>query len=83
MPVMPRISSRARKIAYSILGTPPNLRKDRNGNKVNKRLQFEESSLVKQSFVFPEGIVVDPLRVLKENHGNRIRNDARIVLLPA
>jgi len=49
MPIMPRVKGKAETIAYKILGIPPNLRKTktvRNG-KLKKRLQFEETRLVR------------------------------------
>lgn len=36
MPLMPRFDKKATKIAYAILGTPPNLRKGNKGKKYLK-----------------------------------------------
>lgn len=50
MPLMPRFKSKGSKIAYNILGTPANLikhRKSERDTKVDKRLNFEESRLVR------------------------------------
>lgn len=48
MPVMPRVKGKAEKIAYKILGIPPNMRKDKTANnKVNKRLLAENTRLVR------------------------------------
>jgi hypothetical protein len=49
MPAMPRIKGKAEKIAYKILGVPFNMRlyKTKNRNKVEKRLDFEETRLVR------------------------------------
>jgi hypothetical protein len=50
MPGMPRISGKAEKIAFKILGTPANLRKDKKypmGEKTEKRLEFEETIRVR------------------------------------
>lgn len=48
MPAMPRSNKKAEKIAFAILGTPPNLRKPKKTMpedvKVEGRLNFEESS---------------------------------------
>lgn len=57
MPTMPRFNKKATKIAYKILGTPHNLRKDAkspekgegriealsNQGAINRRLTFEET----------------------------------------
>lgn len=48
MPMMPRVPGKATKIAFNILGTPPNLRK--KSKKVTKREQNvirRESSLIR------------------------------------
>lgn len=49
MPAMPRPSGKATKIAYKVLGTPPNLKqkKSKVQKKINKRLIFEETSIVR------------------------------------
>ena len=48
MPSMLRLDKKSKKIAYSILGTPPNLRKDRKKNdQIDRRLLFEETSRVR------------------------------------
>ncbi len=45
MPGMPRISSKAKKIAYSIIGVPSNMKKHKKVNrKIQKRLVFEETT---------------------------------------
>lgn len=45
MPAMPRVSKKAIKIAYNILGVPNNMRKDKKKNrKVRERLEFEETT---------------------------------------
>lgn len=46
MPAMPRMKSKATKIAYKILGEPLNLQRKRTPSekKVNKRLIFEETT---------------------------------------
>jgi hypothetical protein len=43
---MPRIPGKGKKLAYKLLGTPPNIAFKRNKmqQEVNKRLAFEESS---------------------------------------
>jgi hypothetical protein len=45
MPAMPRILGKATKIAYKIMGTPPNIAHKRTPEekKINKRLLFEET----------------------------------------
>ncbi len=47
MPGMPRISGKAKKIAYKILGTPANQEKKqpKRKRKIQKRLVFEETIL--------------------------------------
>lgn len=50
MPVMPRMSRKAQKIAYKVLGVPANMRKHKRVNrskKVEQRLVFEETYRVK------------------------------------
>lgn len=49
MPVAPRQNRKATKIAFSILGTPPNLKFKRNAHQewVNKMLLTQETSRVK------------------------------------
>lgn len=50
MPGMPRIEGKAKKIAFKILGTPANLRKEARkgmGEKIEKRLEFEETVRVR------------------------------------
>lgn len=49
MPGMPRISGKAKKIAYSILGKPSNMQQKLTSSesKVNKRLIYEETARVK------------------------------------
>lgn len=44
---MPRMSGKARKIAYAILGKPANLKKKPRKTKVEQRIDFEESSRVR------------------------------------
>jgi hypothetical protein len=49
MPAMPRFSAKGTKIAYKILGVPPNIAFKRNKKErsVNKRLTFEETARVR------------------------------------
>jgi len=50
MPVMPRIKGKAERIAYEILGIPINMRNKRRTakhSKIKKRLNFEETRLVR------------------------------------
>lgn len=47
MPVMPRFKSDATKIAYDILGKPPNMRPKTKNSKVKKQLQFEQTTRVR------------------------------------
>ena len=49
MPTMPRIDNKSKKIAYKILGIPANLddKKTPEQNKINKRLDFEETIRVR------------------------------------
>jgi hypothetical protein len=44
MPVMTRIKGKATNIAFKILGTPPNMRKNKikTGKKKKEQLNFEE-----------------------------------------
>ena len=50
MPGMPRCDKRAEKIAFEILGTPPNMRKGKNNERdkrkteIKERLDFEETT---------------------------------------
>lgn len=49
MPAMPRPQTKAKKIAYKILGIPQNIAFKRSPEQkyVNKRLMFEETARVK------------------------------------
>ena len=49
MPAMPRPKGKAKKIAYKILGTPPNIayKRSKAERKINKRLLFEETIRVR------------------------------------
>jgi len=49
MPAMPRPAGKARKIAYSILGVPENMKDKQTSEqkKVNKELVFEETIRVR------------------------------------
>ena len=48
MPAMPRMSGKAKKIAYAILGKPQNMFDDKKkSDQVEKRLQFEETVRVR------------------------------------
>lgn len=49
MPAMPRIPGKPTKIAYKILGTPPNISFKRTPAEkaVNKRLVYEETTRVR------------------------------------
>ena len=48
MPAMPRVTKKADKIAFKILGTPPNMQKDKSVNSdTEKRLVFEETNRVR------------------------------------
>jgi hypothetical protein len=49
MPAMPRLSSKTTKIAYKIMGVPPNMQRKRKKkeDKVNQRLIFEETIRVR------------------------------------
>jgi hypothetical protein len=42
MPLMPRMNGKAKKIAYAILGTPPNMRK---GGKVKFKPEYNPNEL--------------------------------------
>jgi hypothetical protein len=50
MPAMPRCDKKAEKIAFDILGTPPNMREGKNNQRKTKqtdikgRLDFEETT---------------------------------------
>lgn len=46
MPIMPRPPGKAKKIAFSILGTPPNML---NLNKRGSRERYEERLLYKET----------------------------------
>lgn len=49
MPAMPRMDDKSKKIAFKILGTPPNMRDQhkKSHDKINKRLVFEETLKVR------------------------------------
>lgn len=50
MPAMLRMDKKAEKIAFHILGTPPNLRKakkSKKDSKIEERLVFEETVRVR------------------------------------
>lgn len=48
MPSAPRPKGKAKKIAYKILGTPPNMKKSKKPRpKVEERLVFEETTRVR------------------------------------
>ena len=49
MPAMPRISGKATKIAYSILGVPENMKQDKSKkkSKQEKELVFQETVRVR------------------------------------
>ncbi len=49
MPAMVRPKGKATKVAYSILGTPPNMldSEKKKDTKIEKRLTFEETQRVK------------------------------------
>lgn len=49
MPAMPRIQGKATKIAFRILGTPPNIafKRNKKEKEVNRRLIFEETTRVR------------------------------------
>jgi len=50
MPAMLRIKGKPQDIAFKILGVPPNMRnevKGKNKKKVDRRLEFEETSRVR------------------------------------
>ena len=48
MPAMPRATKKADKIAFSILGTPPNMQeKPPKNDQVEKQLVFEETTRVR------------------------------------
>jgi len=49
MPAMPRIKGKPTKIAFKILGTPPNIsyKRDKKEKKINQRLIFEETVRVR------------------------------------
>jgi hypothetical protein len=49
MPTMPRIPGKGKKVAWKILGVPPNIsfKPDQRQKKINQRLIFEESTRVR------------------------------------
>jgi len=49
MPIMTRIKGKATNIAYKVLGTPPNMRKNKtkNRDKTDRRLNQELTSRVR------------------------------------
>jgi len=48
MPAMPRSTKKADKIAFQIIGTPPNMKKDKSkDDNVEKQLVFEETTRVR------------------------------------
>ena len=47
MPIMTRIKGKATKIAYKVLGTPPNMRKNKADRNMDKRLAQELTSRVR------------------------------------
>lgn len=49
MPAMPRLSGKAKKIAYKILGKPLNMQVKRTPKEeqINRRLTFEETTRVR------------------------------------
>lgn len=49
MPVAPRPNNKAKKIAYAILGTPDNMRRQdkRKLNAIQKRILFQETYQVR------------------------------------
>ena len=48
MPAMKRVKGKATKIAFKVLGTPPNMRKNKTKNsKEDKRLNFELTTRVR------------------------------------
>jgi len=49
MPAIPRISGKAKKIAYAILGVPANIqvKRTKQQKRVNERLMFEETVRVR------------------------------------
>lgn len=49
MPVMPRLKSKATKIAYKIMGIPNNIRNRKHpwNKQVNERLIFEDTSRIR------------------------------------
>lgn len=47
MPAMPRIKGKATKIAYAILGKPQNLKHTKTDYKIDKRLEHEDTRLVR------------------------------------
>ncbi len=49
MPAAPRLKNRATKIAFSILGTPANIKFKRSAfqQRINKELNYQESSRIR------------------------------------
>lgn len=51
MPAMPRIQGKGKKVAFKVLGTPPNLQLQSKRNqrqvKINTRLVYEETQRVR------------------------------------
>jgi hypothetical protein len=49
MPIMPRIKGKAKKIAYSILGVPANLKRDSNKKsvEVQRTLEYQNTMRIK------------------------------------
>lgn len=49
MPTMVRPQGKGKKVAFSILGTPPNMKdsEKKKDTKIDKRLTFEETQRVK------------------------------------
>jgi hypothetical protein len=45
MPAMPRIRGKATRVAYKIMGTPPNIahKRSKMEKKINKQLIYEET----------------------------------------
>lgn len=49
MPAMPRVKGVAKKIAFSILGTPPNLKEKKTAlqKKIDRRLMYDNTQRVR------------------------------------
>lgn len=49
MPVAPRVKGKGTRIAYKLMGVPPNMQSKRNKpqKKINQRLVFEETQRVR------------------------------------